>query len=428
MFTKRKTLIYLFSLIFALLLGWLFFQIITRMILCKTVSETINELEEMIRQSPVYILSETLSDEQGNTAEADISMTDTPVGDIHLNMKVLVRNQNLMTSGTMRKSEDKTDFSVYLDQNTLAVSSDLLNEGYYGITFDTFMEDLRRIPMLSWIINENTAKVWDDSIQNLRKKLTKPRSVPDLTNLDAFHETDLTGLLMVMPVQINRTELIQNGATVPVMRMVYEFRADRLPESIKAFFTPYALANMEVTASFYLQKQEFVMAEIQLQNGKKVTNMLIEKNITASTETTNLSLLLNGAGEQQETSIAFECGEIRKEQWNFSDTQNAMRSVSILWDHKSGEMILSDDEEAFALVFQERENGFAFQSEDFRCLLEMFGFENSMKSSWKAVGSVTVTKGGNPRKPEYKNLDQWSFEDFLILLDGIGSLIGWKLS
>ena len=121
------------------------------------------------------------------------------------------------------------------------------------------------------------------------------------------------------------------------------------------------------------------------------------------------------------------------ERWDIEMTADGTSRQTVFdfkWEPISGamELKINDSAEPVSLVFQERENGFYMATSDFSELLKQLTQRDGAPIvNGETYCAMTITKGSQIAKPEYKNLSQWSMEDFLSLVSGIGSLLGINL-
>ena len=71
----------------------------------------------------------------------------------------------------------------------------------------------------------------------------------------------------------------------------------------------------------------------------------------------------------------------------------------------------------------DEENGISIISEKFEHVLSIFDIQVPVHDLQL---SLQIQQGVDFERPQFKNLDKWSFEEFLTFLDGISSLIGFQ--
>jgi hypothetical protein len=103
-------------------------------------------------------------------------------------------------------------------------------------------------------------------------------------------------------------------------------------------------------------------------------------------------------------------------------------TVEYAWDLSSCDMVLEIRQgerkaEQRLNLTGEGEN-LTIRSQNIRPLLNFFLEQEKVKP---AICTLTVSPGGAMTVPEYRNLDQWSWEDLLALIAGFGGLLGLKL-
>ena len=80
--------------------------------------------------------------------------------------------------------------------------------------------------------------------------------------------------------------------------------------------------------------------------------------------------------------------------------------------------------EATPLNFTGTEEGIRIESSNFVPLFRYLYPEQEKQLHNTVSGTVTFSRGNAISVPQYKNLSEWSLDDFLALLENIGSLIG----
>ena len=94
--------------------------------------------------------------------------------------------------------------------------------------------------------------------------------------------------------------------------------------------------------------------------------------------------------------------------------------ISYDWQPQTGDMVLTLPEKSpISLNLSQAQDGFQIQTKDFAALIGI----NSRKGF---DSTMTVRKGTAITPPNYKNLDEWSLDDLLVLLGSIGGLLGFK--
>ena len=91
-------------------------------------------------------------------------------------------------------------------------------------------------------------------------------------------------------------------------------------------------------------------------------------------------------------------------------------------------LFLDGQEEEIALTLTEAETGIAVATEDFAQLLDALSRDGTGTPGEDISCEATIYKGSEVVTPEYKNLDQWTLKDFMVLLNGLGSLLKLEIS
>ena len=96
------------------------------------------------------------------------------------------------------------------------------------------------------------------------------------------------------------------------------------------------------------------------------------------------------------------------------------QSISCDWQPMTGDMVLTlPGKSPISLNLSQAQDSFQIQTKDFAALIGI----NSQKGF---DSTMTVRKGSAITTPKYKNLDEWSLDDLLVLLGSIGGLLGFK--
>ena len=105
-------------------------------------------------------------------------------------------------------------------------------------------------------------------------------------------------------------------------------------------------------------------------------------------------------------------GEGRWETVSINDT-----AFSYTWDSDSGALQLSlPEKDDMIWYLSEEEDGVSASTDDLSVVWK------SLEGK-KASCSMLIKKGAEISAPDYKNLDEWSFQDLLTLFTGIGTVL-----
>ena len=109
-------------------------------------------------------------------------------------------------------------------------------------------------------------------------------------------------------------------------------------------------------------------------------------------------------------------------------TEDSRNRIRYSWNRETGDGQISREnlkgKWTSTLNMTPTEEGFQIITEDLDGLLAVLGAGEDQGDS---AATLTVTKGSSFSTPEYKNLDQWSLEDLMTLLGGLGGLLGLEI-
>lgn len=412
---KKKMLWLLAAVAVVLVLFWdtILLYAAPKTVLTGALTKLYGQLEERFTGSPLAVLAQSYDPEGCYTAQLQAVTENTLLGEIRYDMTVQTDGvgHRLYAEGTAETADKNLDLSLYLDGDFLAVSSaDLLKGAWYGITYDSFSSDIRSIPLLQYVLSDALVSRWDDSLQSIRDQVMKFHTSSVSPELSEEDMRALLAGLLLLPGQVSNDQLRLNGVWTDCRRIDYTADGTQLPE---------LLAEKEsVSVSFYLCEKTVVQIDFFYTSGEDQLSGGAFFGLDAASET--LALQLN----QTSLSVRTEEGEGEYGETWAIEKDGTMTEITYHWNADSGDTTLSVNGSApAALNLPRTENGFRIHTEDCEALLNMTRQEGASTNAPKRC-TVTVQKGSDVVTPQYKNLDQWSMEDFWVLLSGVGSLFG----
>lgn len=437
---KRK---WLFLTVFGVLLcltilGYLFrdsfmLYFMPKSVLKEALSEAVTQIETRFQENPLDILQKGIDADGNQRAELELSREDPLFGEICYDMLFLVQPHRLYGEGTAYNGQRDLDLSVYLDTDFMAVSSDdLLRGSYYGIHYDTFPQDIRRIPLLDWMLGENVLSKWENTVHGVQAALAQdvPFSVPQLPQLSAAQRKAASLAALALPLKVEKCTALIQGEKLDCHRMVCSLEGEAARKLLQEALEVPDTGSAEVRVAFYLSEKHLVMLDALITTGERGYHASIE--FGSDIEKDPILVKYRFSDENQGTDLVFRMedkleGEWHREKWYVSGLQQSPIDLSCSWN-TSGQVVLKTDPHgSVSFRLTETEDGFRMDSEDFSKLYEFCMQKTPSSKGNPLKGSITIGKGRAFDTPAYKNLDQWSMEDFLILLEGVGSLIGITL-
>lgn len=442
---KRKFRWWLLTVPVLLILGILaavfrdaiFIWVAPKMVLTSALTKVFSQLEERFRDDPLLILARSVDPEGKYTADMELEMEKEILGKVSYDMTVQADGAaHQLFAGGVAKTADRTlDLSLYMDAGFMAVSSEELVRGnYYGITYDTFAADLRKIPLLNLMVSDGLLAQWDASVQDIRERMNRTYALPELPEIS---QEDMRQLLLgvaAMPCEVEKCSVMLDGEAVACHKLEYRASGKQVGEFLSEVTNGAYSEDTAAVVSFYLYRNTVIKLMVACESGESTLSYSLILGLNPGEDALTLQGIRTGNGKSDEflTTVTTQHGEDSyAETWNIyraSDGAGSRISVSYDWNPTSGEMVLKSGDSTVSLNLTETENGFRLVTDDLARLMQiaMQNVQTSTKDT-EIQCIMTVTKGAEITKPVYKNLDQWSLEDFLVLLGGVGSLLGIKI-
>lgn len=440
---KKKKLLWipLVVILCAVICGFLFWDTLAiyvapQTVLADAVSGAMDQLQERFADDPIRIVCRGLDPEGKQTVHMDAESEDTLLGQMYYDMQFQVQPHRIYGEGMAFNGKKEMDLSVYLDSQFMAVSSENLLQGsYYGIQYDSFLQDIKTIPLLYWMLGEATLSKWDASVKNIQEKLLRDvsYSVPQIPNITEAEKSALLLGLRAVPAKAKKATIEINGQPLDCYRITYSFSGEALLKLLRQFAPMLDGDSASVHAECYLWEKNLVSVNLTLTAGEETFRFSGQLGQNIRTDPLDFTVSKDDGKNTSTLSAEVRTSQEAskyQESWNIRKNEEESIRLAYLWDSTTGQMKLSlDDREPVSFSLTPTEDGFRIDAEDFltlyRGLLED-GDENP--HSRQLRGSITVSKGAEFSAPAYKKIDQWSLDDFLVLLEGFGGLLGIDLS
>lgn len=405
------------------------FYLLPKTVLTEALANTVQDLGTRFSGNPIQVLSKGLDRSLSNTVKLEMTRQEALLGDVRYDMTLQTQlsPRRILASGTAVTGDKVLDLGLYLDDDFAAITSEgLLAGGYYGITYNTFSQDIRKSSMLAFLIGEETISQWEANMASLQETMGKTLKIPELDLEDL--KMAMVGLLALRPeVTKESIPLARGPRTCFRLRFQVEGTLVLKAAQMAEMSLPVALeADDLLTADFYLADNYVVRCDLDL-TGQHACTISLIGDTEPVTDSLQLSIIRSGEENLDMTLNTVSSEKLYTEEIAIQkDTE--VSTIHYSWNRESGEGQLSrsgaSGTATVALNLSPTEDGFRIQTKDLDALLAVLG-EGEDKADTPAV--LTVSKGSNFAAPAYKNLDQWSMEDILTLLGGLGSLLGLEL-
>ncbi len=410
----------------------IFLRVAPKAVLTKSLGEVFEALEERFEDDPLLLVYDTIQQEGKYTADVALNTENSILGPVAYQMEVQTdgAGHRIQARGSAQAADLKLDLSCYLDNSFMAVSSPSMAEGqYYGITYDTFSQDIRSIPLLSFFISDKMLQQWDSSIQTIRQQANRSYTVPQIPQLTEEDMRTLIFGILTLPCEIETTSIAAEKGPMECQAVTYSIRGEQINQLLSN--TPYS-SDPTVTVTFYLNERSLVKVHLTCTSGDRRIDFGLFLGKLPAENRLRLQVFRKDGEQQDSFSLSADTdrtGELYTETWGLSKDQG-MGTVDTTYHvthhPETGDTRLTINEgDPVAFRLTGTEKGFFIAVEDFRPLLDLLNRTNT--GSHPVSGEIRVTKGSAISTPAYKNLDQWSLEDFWAVLSGVGSLLGIQI-
>ena len=412
-----------------------------RWMVSRALGSALEQLENRFEDSPVHLLTQAIDPQSRQKAHVQLETEQAVLGLVRYDMQLCtqLRPCRILAEGNVVAGGKVLDLSVYLDGDFAALSSRSLVEGsYYGITYDTFSENIHSRQLLSALIGEKTISRWEQSVSDLDEAMSREWKLPEFRTEDIV--SALYGVMALKP-QVNRVETPPNAHAVTFRASVQEIvqaaepYRDEIPPELRNLLDalnqdPAAVIRVE----FLLHKGNLVQIQGELDSSGAYAQVCVVLGDDPENEPLTVEVITKAGEDDSGISLEIETAsdeETYRERLRLTQTRNTVRSTISLdygFDLSTGEMdltILRDGEEAqLRMNLAGEKDTLTIISQDVTPLLNLF-LKKPLESP--AICTMTLSPGSEVDVPQYRNLDQWSLEDLLALLAGFGGLLGIKL-
>lgn len=412
--TKKKTLWLVLAAAaavwFAFLLAFwdtLIMYIAPQAVLGDALLDTCAELEEYYSETPLPILLEGYNPEGQQTLHLELSAPDGVArGDVQI--QVDLKTNQILLDGKLPNMPELGNVSLYLSRDSAALTSGaLLGGGYYGLTYDTFAQDLRSIPLVSFLVSGKLISQWESEVNALQEKMDFHVDLPQIPEIDLTPLKSAPAALWLLPRRVCTETIEVDGQALPCYKVTYKLEGKLARQLWNiAASTPFPEgAFLQLTA--FLHQKELVMLELNAQVESEQISVFLERSLGGDA----LSAELTASGKKIAMNTR-KVGEWRHDFFRLDGEEYAYD-----WNKSTGGLTLQlPNKPPVSMKLESAEHGFLIESSELDKLVKtklLTGF----------LCKATVTKGTAVRSPEFKNLSQWSLEDLLIFLNGIWTVI-----
>lgn len=435
--TKKKCVILVFAILLAiavlLVAFWdsIVINLFPKTVLTEALHGAMDDLSARFERSPISVLADYVDPAGQYTARMELETENSLLGPVRYDMTVSADTEDnrFAAEGVVYAGDNDLDMSVYLDREFMALSSrGILGGAYYGITYDTFPEDIRSIPLLSMFIGESVLSGWESSVSDIRAALNRSYQLPDIPQITTDQIRQAMLAVMLLPSQVERVEIPVWGVYDQAYRISYRAEGESVREVLGYLMDTGNASDASVHAAFYVYDGQLVMMQLTGEAGENSIQCAIEFMLdSATTRTFRFSRIQQGTEEGFcLRHKAQSANGYLDESWslypNFG-AEGECTELSYRWEPVMGELVVYAQPSITLNVF-ETEAGLHIQTGDFAWILDAItGNEPDLEEA-EISCNLILSKSAQFTTPTYKNISQWSLEDLLVLLGGVGSLLG----
>lgn len=401
--------------------------------LSKALTNTVQMVTERFAESPVAVLGKGIDSAGRSTAIMKADTTHDVLGNVTYQMTLMNRlsPRQVLAEGNITAGDQfALELSLYLDSEYAAVSSkELLGSQYYGIRYRTFAEDIRSKGLISYLIGEETIAGWEDKIGQLSDFMGKRIEVPTISENDV--KLLMTGLL-TLKCDVSRRSITLDEQVLPAYEVCLSTSGaqismgmDYLSEDLRSTFAKLLPgltdADSEIIIRFLLWNEKVIEIDGQLAGNSGTKKFLISLGNDPIEDDMVLEYF-DDSGKEGKLTISTAVQEHIRREGVVLVQDDEVHQYWFEWDTSSGVMDLQIDikgrKDQITLFLKEIDDGFIVSSEHFERIIALItGTEGETGESVNCT--MTVTAGADIKAPTYKNIDVWSVEDLLRLLEGL---------
>lgn len=411
-------------------------RVAPKVVLSSSLNRVLVQLEERFRGDPLLILAKALDPESKYTADITLVTENDLLGTVKYDMNLQTdgSRHQIQAEGTACAAENVLDLKLYMDDSFMAVASEELVRGnYYGITYNTFSQDIRSIPFLNFLVSDRILTQWERSIRDIQSQMGRDYSLPDIPEVS---EEDLQTIflgILALPGEVQQEAIMvpwREGSFLTCHSIAYQLDGPQI-EAVLMDLLGEKAAGSAIEVVFYLHEKSLVQLKLVCSNGTDQTGVRIDFGKDPSQDMLTVRVLdfQDGVYDDYTITVETQNEEDRyRETWTVisgeGETANK-NEYHFDWIPSTGEMNLSSGKaDPVQMIFTGTEKGFHIYSDNFNDLMQIITKEEKRTP---VSCDITVEKGSAVTVPEYRNLDQWSLDDLVILVTGVGSLFGINL-
>jgi len=407
---------------------WFGIWITPRLILRSEIFELLSELDVRIENHPMKPIVKLVNEKGRYSADIELSIPELlwdishVTGTVHMD---LAHHQIQFRGSTLGK-EGTNEIGVYLDQDKAGLQSEKLgSDEFFAVSYDTFLEDLGAVPLVSMFLEMPLFAQWESGLSRLEKLMEI--NVPKPIKMDFSQQmiSDCMNAILFLPCKVESTESWM-GLNYPSRKITYSLDENtyrilersgvRLSEELKG-----------ATVSFILYKNNLIQIHAEAEVDSEMHRC--ELRIMDNAEFGKAELIYTGKSQEEVNIIKIA-------------SNRGINGLSEAWEFRRGEehksIVFScvGDKSVVTLCSEGKEGGFTFKTTDagLSCstsdmlgLISLFSPGKERLSDVAVSCSITLREGSAVAVPKLKYLKEWSLEEFAGVLTILARFCGWKV-
>ncbi len=400
-------------------------RVVPKAVLSKSLTTVCTKLQERFEGSPLNILYKLVEPEGKYTANVLLCTSNSLLGKITYDMDIQTElaGHRFQAQGDVISNEMRLNLSCYLDDKFLAVASQDMADGqYYGLTYESFTTDICSIPLLNFLVSDELLRQWNSSIENIQQKVSQT-SMPHIPALSEDDWRTLTLGILALPCKVETVAIATEGESWECQAVVYSLQGEQVNHLLAD--TSYS-KDPVVAVTFYLYEGHLVKILLDCTSENNHIQCGLFLGLNPVEDVLHMNIYQQNGNDIDSFSVSIDTvhsGTLYSETWSISN----VNQLQYDYQTDTGDIsLIMNDEDSVSLKIIELNKGVFLESEDFQQIFHILIPNVNLEAPLS--GTLTVTRGSEFSTPSYKNLSQWSLDDFWVLLNSVGLLVGIKLS
>lgn len=418
----------IFLVAFFLLRDGIFHQAAPKVMLSTAMEATFRQLNERFAQDPLYYLLTQQNADGKYRAELSLDLAGNTAKPIQTRAEIaldLLGNQASVRS-TIRREDFTWNLNGYMDRDFLAVSApEWIDDRYYGVHYDTFVEDIMSIPLLNLLIPDKVIYRWDQGIQSVQeianrdyKQFVQPRWA-------AIDWNALPLALVSFPCLVEQRSFSQDGKHYDCQTLTYRFDGSQMK---RLYPKAHCSDDAKISASLYLYGKQWISLMVDHMEHGNLTQYAFYFGENPATD----DLILERRDPEKTTRISVSTN-------NYTD--RSMQMIQITEGEKTSELcytwmpeteswqVKNDQNVCADLKLMPNPSGFRLECDDFVQFLKLLRMDTSSLElrEISVNGWISVANGSQMMAPTYTNIRDCTLEDVLKLAQNLGKYLGFQI-